>query len=98
MNGCTWRGLPTEYGRWHILHTYMRRWAKAGVLERVFAELQLLHVLRVKIKVVQLDSTGATGQHEREGAPRWKGCSENGGLKLSGAAGVGSIPRVRREA
>ena len=57
VNGCTWRGLPRKYGRWHTVYTRMSRWAKAGVLDRVFEELQVLNVLRVKIEVVQMDST-----------------------------------------
>ena len=45
VNGCTWRGLPAEYGRWHTVYTRMSRWAKAGVLDRVFEELQMLQAL-----------------------------------------------------
>jgi transposase len=41
VNGCTWRGLPRQYGRWHTVYTRMSRWAKAGVLDRVFEELQM---------------------------------------------------------
>ena len=57
INGCTWRGLPTEYGPWHTVYTRMSRWAKAGVLNRVFEELQMLQLLKVRIEVVSLDST-----------------------------------------
>ena len=33
--GCTWRGLPREFGDWHTIYVRLNRWAKAGVLERV---------------------------------------------------------------
>ena len=35
----------------------MRRWTKAGVLERVFAELQRSQIARIRIESVSLDST-----------------------------------------
>ena len=39
-NGCKWRRLPKEFGNWHTIYTRMSRWAKAGVLDRVFKALQ----------------------------------------------------------
>lgn len=33
--GCSWRGLPPEFGPWHTIHMRLNSWAKAGVLERV---------------------------------------------------------------
>lgn len=51
-SGWTWRGLPAKYGRWHTVYTRMSRWARAGVLDRVFEELQMLKLLRVRIEVV----------------------------------------------
>ena len=35
----------------------MNRWAKNGVLDRVFAQLQHTQILRVKLEAVALDST-----------------------------------------
>ncbi len=40
--GCRWRGLPTHFGNGHTISTRRNRWAKKGVLDRVFAELQRL--------------------------------------------------------
>jgi transposase len=56
-NGCKWRSLPAKCGKWHTIYTRMNRWSKAGVLERVFAYLQLEHMCRIKVEVVALDST-----------------------------------------
>ena len=56
-HGCKWRGLPKPFGNWHTIYTRMNRWAKSGVLDRVFAQLQHLQIIRVKIEVVALDST-----------------------------------------
>ena len=38
--GCKWRALPESFGPWHTVYQRLNRWAKRGVLERVFAELQ----------------------------------------------------------
>ena len=56
-NGCKWRALPKRFGNWHTIYTRMNRWAKAGVLDRVFAQLQHQHLIRIRIEAVSLDST-----------------------------------------
>lgn len=56
-HGCKWRGLPKRFGNWHTIYTRMSRWSKAGVLDRVFAQLQQSHLVRIKIEAVSLDST-----------------------------------------
>ena len=56
-HGCKWRGLPERFGNWHTIYTRMNRWAKNGVLDRVFAELQRNQILRIKLDVMSLDST-----------------------------------------
>jgi transposase len=56
-NGCKWRALPKRFGNWHTIYTRMNRWAKAGVLDRLFEELQHQQLVRIKIESVSLDST-----------------------------------------
>ena len=87
VNGCTWRALPREYGRWHTVYTRMNRWVKAGVLDRVFEELQLLSFVRVRIEVVQLDSTSIKVH------PDGTGALKKGGLKPSAGVAGDSTPR-----
>lgn len=55
--GCKWRGLPKRFGRWHTIYTRMNRWAKSGVLDTVFEQLQREQIIRVRIEAVSLDST-----------------------------------------
>ena len=55
--GCKWRGLPKRFGRWHTIYTRMNRWAKSGVLDRVFEQLQMEQIVRIKIEAFALDST-----------------------------------------
>ncbi len=56
-NGCKWRSLPKRFGNWHTIYTRMNRWAKAGVLDRLFEEMQHQQLIRIKIESVSLDST-----------------------------------------
>ncbi len=56
-NGCKWRGLPKHFGNWHSIYVRMNRWAKNGVLDRVFEKLQQEQIVRIKIEAFSLDST-----------------------------------------
>ncbi len=56
-HGCKWRGLPSRFGRWHTVYTRMNRWAKSGVLDRVFEYLQREQIVRIKLEAVSMDST-----------------------------------------
>ena len=56
-NGCKWRSLPKEYGDWHVIYVRINRWAKKGVLERVFLRLQQLEIIQIRVNVISLDSS-----------------------------------------
>jgi putative transposase len=38
-SGAFWQHLPEHYGKWKTVHARFTRWAKAGVWEKVFADL-----------------------------------------------------------
>jgi transposase len=86
-HGCKWRGLPGRFGPWHTVYTRMSRWAKAGVLERVFAELQRRQVIRIRIEAVSLDSTHVKVHPDGTGALKKRG------LKPSARPEEGGTPR-----
>jgi len=67
-HGCKWRGLPERFGNWHTIYTRMNRWTKAGVLDRVFAELQEKQLMRIRIEAVALDSTSIKVHPDGTGA------------------------------
>jgi len=67
-NGCKWRKLPTTYGNWHTIYTRMNRWAKSGVLDRIFAVLQQRKIVKIKIDVISLDSTSVKVHPDATGA------------------------------
>ena len=69
-HGCKWRGLPSRFGNWHTIYTRMNRWAKAGVLDRVFEQLQQSQVVCIKIEAVSLDGTSIKVHPDGTGAPR----------------------------
>ncbi|MEP6717172.1 MAG: IS5 family transposase [Terriglobia bacterium] len=66
--GCKWRGLPKRFGRWHTIYMRMNRWAKNGVLDRVFAQLQIEQIVRIKIEAFSLDSTSVKVHPDGTGA------------------------------
>ena len=73
-HGCKWRGLPERFGNWHTIYTRMNRWAKRGVLDRVFERLQRERIARIRIEAMGLDSTivkvhrDGTGAEKKNGA------------------------------
>ena len=66
--GCKWRGLPKRFGPWHTIYMRMNRWAKNGVLDRVFEKLQREQIVRVKIEALLLDSTSVKVHPDGTGA------------------------------
>ena len=67
-HGCKWRGLPPRFGRWHTVYTRMNRWAKNGVLDRVFEHLQREQIVRVKLEAVSMDRTSVKVHPDGTGA------------------------------
>jgi transposase len=65
--GCKWQGLPKRFGRWHTIYS-MNRWAKNGVLDRVFEQLQMEQIVRIKIEAFSLDSTSVKVHPDGRGA------------------------------
>jgi putative transposase len=52
-SGAFWQHLPERYGKWKTVHVRFTRWAKAGVWEKVFADL----IKDRKNEYLMLDST-----------------------------------------
>ena len=55
-NGCKWRALPERFGNWYTIYTRLRRWAAAGVLDRVFQALQAHRLIRIRVECVGLEA------------------------------------------
>jgi hypothetical protein len=61
-----WIGL--RFNRNQAIYVRMNRWAKKGVLDRVFAKLQQEQILRITIEAFGLDSTSAKVHPDGTGA------------------------------
>jgi transposase len=66
--GCKWRGLPKQFGNWHTIYTRMNRWAKRGVLSRVFKEMQQQQIVRINLDAISIDSTSIKVHPDGTGA------------------------------
>jgi transposase len=66
-NGCAWRGLSKEYGNWHTIYMRLNRWAKNGVLERIYEILLRRRRIGRELRVVALDSTTIKVQQDGTG-------------------------------
>jgi transposase len=75
-SGAHWCDLPERYGRWKTVHKRFSRWSKAGVWDRVFADLtkdrdnQYLMIDSTLVRAHQQAATGKGGPRTRLwGAP-----------------------------
>jgi transposase len=67
-NGCKWRALPETFGPCHAIRVRIKRWAKNGVLERIFHALQEEQITNKRMTVVSLDSSSVTVHPDGTGA------------------------------
>ena len=92
--GCKWRGLPKRFGNWHTIYTRMNRWAKAGVLDRLFEELQHQQLVRIKIEAVSLDSTIVKVHPDGTGALKKTARKPSAGPEAGGPPKFIWLPRM----
>lgn len=93
-HGCKWRGLPRRFGNWHTIYTRMNRWSKAGVLDRVFEELQRCQIVRLKIEAVSLDSTSIKVHPDGTGALKKTARNPSASLEAAGPPRFIWLPRM----
>jgi transposase len=93
-NGCTWRALPKRFGSWHTIYTRMNRWAKAGVLDKLFEKLQEERLIRIKIEAVSLDSTIVKVHPDGTGALRETDPKPSARVAADGAPNFICLPRM----
>ncbi len=91
--GCTGRGLPSHFGNGHTRYIRRNRGAKKGVLDRVFAELQRLEIIRGKVEVLSLDSTVMNVHPEGTGALKTTVLRPSGRRAEAGLPSFIGLPR-----
>ena len=93
-NGCKWRALPERFGNWHTIYTRLRRWAEAGVLDRLFQALQEHHLIRVRVECVGLDSTSVKVHPDGTGARKKTGHKPSASRAAAGTPRFIWLPRM----
>ncbi len=93
-HGCKWRGLPPRFGRWHTVYTRMNRWAKNGVLDRIFEHLQREQIVRVKLEAVSMDSTIVKVHPDGTGALKKTDLSPSASPEVDGPPRFIWLPRM----
>ena len=93
-HGCKWRGLPKRFGNWHTVYVRMNRWAKSGVLDKVFEQLQREQLVRIKIEAISLDSTSVKVHPDGTGALKKTGHSPSESLAEDGPPRFIWLPRM----
>jgi transposase len=56
-NGCRWRALPQEFGKWFTIYRRFRRWIDLGIFDLIERELQSQAIDIKGVKELSLDST-----------------------------------------
>ena len=87
-NGCKWRALPKEFGNWATIYKKFSRWAKNGVMQRIFVALQAEEIIAVRVEVLAMDSTSCKVHPDGHGALK---NSENRQSASRGADGTPSF-------
>lgn len=83
-NGCKWRALPKHFGNWNTVYVRMNRWAKSGVLAKVFEALQRQQIISIKIEAVSLDSTSIKVHPDGTGASKKQGRNPSANPRAAG--------------
>jgi len=94
-SGAYWQHLPERYGKWKSVHTRFRRWAKAGVWEKVFAELikdRDNEYLMLDITLMRVHQQAASGK----GEPKFKRCGIPEGSDHQGPYDLHTLGRLLR--
>jgi transposase len=93
-HGCKWRGLPKRFGNWHSIYVRMNRWAKSGVLDRVFEQLQMEQIVRIRIEAFSLDSTSVKVHPDGTGALKKTAASRSANPAEDGTPRFIWLPRM----
>lgn len=75
--GCSWRGLPPQFGHWHNVYVRFRRWEKSRTWGKLWLVLQGPEAS--KARELFIDSTSVKVHPHAAGAPK-----KNGGWQALG--------------
>ena len=81
-------------GKWHTLYPRLNRWAKSGVLARVFPALPQQQTRRVRVAVVALESPVGKGHPAGMGARKKLGRQPSASPAAGGRPSFLWLPRL----
>lgn len=67
--GIAWRDLPSRFGKWNSVYVRFRRWALAGVWQKVFSRIsdKELKTLMIDSTIVRVHQHGAGASKKAAG-------------------------------
>ena len=70
--GAPWRDMPERYGKWTTIYSRFQRWRRAGIWDKMFAELQTALDVEsiVDWEVHFIDSTTVRAHQHAAGAKK----------------------------
>jgi transposase len=98
QNGCKWRALPVEFGKWNSVYQRAQRWAKNGVFHRLFAFMQEKRMMSVDITILCLDSTSFKVHPDAHGALKKTGRNPLASHEAAGTPSFIWFPQMTRHA
>jgi transposase len=72
-NGCKWRALPERFGKWNTIYRRVNRWAKKGIIEKLFEKMQKEQIMAIKVDFIAIDSTSVKVHPDACGAVKKTG-------------------------
>ena len=93
-NCCKWRGLPEKYGKWYSAYKRVNRWAKSGVLEKIFLGLQKEQIASINVEILALDSTCFKVHPDGAGALKKTGSNVSEKQKADGTPSFMWFPQM----
>ena len=95
-NGCKWRSLPEKFGNWATVYKKFSRWAKNGVIQRIFSALQAEKIIAVRVEVLALDSTSFKVHPDGHGALKKTANNPSGNPGEAGTPSFMWYPQMTR--
>lgn len=80
-NGCKWRALPKKFGKWHTIYMRFSRWSEKGIIEKIFEEMQKMHIIDVRTDTLCIDSTSIKVHPDAAGVRKTSGTQSIGRSK-----------------
>jgi transposase len=95
-NGCKWRAMPSEFGKWQTIYKKFSRWTKNGVMQRIFAALQTEEIIAVHVEVLAIDSTSCKVHPDGHGVLKNSENRQSASQKADGTPSFMWFPQMIR--